>query len=102
VVFSVLGLDRLKIDDPAGAISVHGSAGLWGVLAVALNNAEATFIGQLIGALSIFAWVFAASLLVWGLLRLLVGIRISEEEEYIGADTVECGLEAYPEFTLKK
>ena len=102
VVLSVLGLDRLKIDDPAGAISAHGSAGIWGVLAVPLTNAEASFSGQLIGVVSIFAWVFLASLLVWGILKLVMGIRISAEEEYVGVDAVECGLEAYPEFTLKK
>ena len=102
VVLSVLGLDRLKIDDPAGAISAHGSAGIWGVLAVPLSNAEASLVGQLIGVISIFAWVFVASLLVWGLIRVVIGIRISPEEEYLGVDAVECGLEAYPEFTLKK
>lgn len=102
VVLSVLGLDRLKIDDPAGAISAHGSAGIWGVLAVPLTNAEASFTGQLIGVVSIFAWVFLASLLVWGILKAVMGIRISAEEEYVGVDAVECGLEAYPEFTLKK
>ena len=102
VVLSVLGLDRLKIDDPAGAISAHGSAGIWGVLAVPLTNTEASFTGQLIGVVSIFAWVFLASLLVWGILKAVMGIRISAEEEYIGVDAVECGLEAYPEFTLKK
>jgi Amt family ammonium transporter len=102
VVLSVLGLDRLKIDDPAGAISAHGSAGIWGVLAVPLTNAEAAFSSQLIGVLGIFAWVFIASLIIWGILKVVMGIRISEEEEYIGVDAVECGLEAYPEFTLKK
>ena len=102
VVFSVLGLDRLKIDDPAGAISAHGSAGIWGVLAVPLSNAEASFGAQLIGVVSIFAWVFIVSLVVWGIIKAVVGIRISAEEEYLGVDSVECGLEAYPEFTLKK
>ena len=102
VVFSVLGLDRLKIDDPAGAISAHGSAGIWGVLAVPLSNAEASFGAQLIGVVSIFAWVFIVSLVVWGIIKAVVGIRISAEEEYLGVDAVECGLEAYPEFTLKK
>ena len=102
VVFSVLGLDRLRIDDPAGAISAHGSAGIWGVLAVPLTNAEAAFTGQLIGVGAIVGWVFLASLLVWGILKLVMGIRVSAEEEYVGVDAVECGLEAYPEFTLKK
>ncbi|MFA5677213.1 MAG: ammonium transporter [Pseudomonas sp.] len=102
VVFSVLALDRLKIDDPAGAISAHGSAGIWGVLAVPLTNAEAAFTSQLIGVLAIFGWVFLASLLVWGIIKVIIGIRVSPEEEYLGVDAVECGLEAYPEFTLKK
>jgi Amt family ammonium transporter len=102
VVLSVLGLDRLKIDDPAGAISAHGSAGIWGVLAVPLTNAEAAFSSQLIGVLAIFGWIFLASLLVWGIIKLVFGIRVSAEEEYLGVDSAECGLEAYPEFTLKK
>ena len=102
VVLSVLALDRLKIDDPAGAISAHGSAGIWGVLAVPLTNAEAAFSSQLIGVLAIFGWVFIASLVLWGILRVVMGIRISEEEEYVGVDASECGLEAYPEFTLRK
>ncbi|MDY3198124.1 MAG: ammonium transporter, partial [Pseudomonadaceae bacterium] len=86
----------------AGAISAHGSAGIWGVLAVPLTNAEAAFSSQLIGVLAIFAWVFIASLVVWGIIKLIIGIRVSPEEEYLGVDSVECGLEAYPEFTLKK
>ncbi|CEA04281.1 ammonium transporter [Pseudomonas saudimassiliensis] len=102
VVFSVLALDRLKIDDPAGAISAHGSAGIWGVLAVPLSNAEATFGAQLVGVLAIFGWVFIASLLVWGIIKVVMGIRISEAEEYEGVDISECGMEAYPEFTGKK
>src|SRR5690554_4362148 len=102
VVLSIVTLDKLRIDDPAGAISAHGSAGIWGVLAVPLTNAEAAFSSQLIGVLAIFAWVFIASLVVWGIIKLIIGIRVSPEEEYLGVDSVECGLEAYPEFTLKK
>ncbi|MFU8814192.1 MAG: ammonium transporter [Pseudomonadales bacterium] len=98
VVFSIVGLDKLKIDDPVGAISVHGVAGIWGILAVVFNNEDATIVGQLIGIVGIFAWVFLASLVVWGLLKVAMGIRISEEEEYEGVDLAECGLEAYPEF----
>jgi ammonium transporter, Amt family len=101
VVFSIVGLDKLRIDDPVGAISVHGTAGIWGVFAVLLSDPEATFMGQLIGIVSIFVFVFAASLIVWSLLKALMGIRISEEEEYEGVDQSECGLEAYPEFTVK-
>ncbi|MCP5162349.1 MAG: ammonium transporter [Hahellaceae bacterium] len=99
VVFSIITLDKLKIDDPVGAISVHGVCGLFGVLVVPVTNAEATITGQLIGALAIFAWVFATSLIVWAILKAVMGIRVSEEEEYEGVDLAECGMEAYPEFT---
>lgn len=99
VVFSILGLDKLKLDDPVGAISVHGLAGMWGLLAVPLTNADATFGAQLLGLVSIFLWVFIASLIVWGIIKAVMGLRVSEEEEYEGVDVVECGLEAYPEFT---
>ncbi len=99
VVFSILALDKLKLDDPVGAISVHGVAGMWGLLAVPLTNADATFGAQLLGLVSIFLWVFIASLIVWGIIKAVTGLRVSEEEEYEGVDVVECGLEAYPEFT---
>jgi Amt family ammonium transporter len=99
VVLSIVGLDKLKIDDPVGAISVHGVVGIWGVLAVCFTNPDATFSAQLLGIGSIFAWVFAASFAVWFVLKKTVGIRVSDEEEYEGVDISECGLEAYPEFT---
>ncbi|MCF7201437.1 ammonium transporter [Pseudomonas oligotrophica] len=99
VVFSILALDKLRIDDPVGAISVHGVAGIWGLLAVPLTNADGSFVAQLLGVASIFVWVFVASLAVWGILKAVIGLRVSEEEEYEGVDVVECGLEAYPEFT---
>ncbi len=98
VVFSILALDRLKIDDPVGAISVHGTCGLLGLLLVPLTNDGSSFSGQLIGALTIFVWVFVTSLIVWGILKVTLGIRVTEEEEYTGVDTSECGVEAYPEF----
>ncbi len=101
VVSSIVVLDKLKLDDPVGAISVHGSAGIWGILAVPLTNADATFGAQLVGLFGILAWVFLASLVVWGILKATVGIRVSEEEEYEGVDLVECGMEAYPEFSAK-
>lgn len=97
VVFSILALDKMKIDDPVGAISVHGTCGLLGLMLVPLNS-DATFLGQLGGALTIFVWVFVASLIVWGILKAVMGIRVSEEEEYEGVDLAECGMEAYPEF----
>ncbi|MFP4131861.1 MAG: ammonium transporter, partial [Thiohalospira sp.] len=102
VVFSIVGLDKLKIDDPVGAISVHGTAGIWGVLAVLLSNGDATLGGQLAGLVAIFAWVFLVSLLVWGILKAVMGIRVDEEAEYEGLDYIDCGMEAYPEFTGSK
>ena len=98
IVFSILALDKMKIDDPVGAISVHGTCGLLGLMLVPLTNSEATFVGQIVGALTIFVWVFAASFVVWYLLKLIMGIRVTEEEEYQGVDVSECGVEAYPEF----
>lgn len=102
VVFAIVGFDKIKIDDPVGAISVHGAAGIWGTLAVCLTNPQASLGAQLLGIACIFAWVFIASLVVWSIIKAVVGLRVSEEEEYEGVDLVECGMEAYPEFTGKK
>ena len=99
VVFSILGLDKLRLDDPVGAISAHGTCGIWGLLAVTLSNPEATLAAQLLGVGVIFVFVFASSLVVWLILKGTVGIRVSRDTEYVGMDIVECGLEAYPEFT---
>jgi Amt family ammonium transporter len=99
VVISILTLDKLKIDDPVGAISVHGVVGLLGLLLVPITNGSTSFSGQLIGAATIFVWVFLASLVVWVILKAVMGIRISEEAEFTGVDLAECGMEAYPEFT---
>ena len=100
VVGSIVTLDRkFRIDDPVGAISVHGTAGIWGVLAVLLSNEDATVFGQLAGLVVIFSWVFLVSLLAWFVLKKTVGIRVTEQQEYEGVDLHECGLEAYPEFT---
>lgn len=99
VVPSIVLLDKLKIDDPVGAISVHGVAGIWGILAVVFNNPDATIVGQLTGIVGIFAWVFLASLAVWAILKFTMGIRLSEEDEEVGADISETGIEAYPEFS---
>ena len=103
VVFSILTLDKLKIDDPVGAISVHGVVGFLGLMLVPITNpltddGGASFTGQLAGAVTIFTWVFVASLVVWGILKVVMGIRVSEEEEYEGMDIADCGMEAYPEF----
>ena len=102
VVLSIVWFDRkLRIDDPVGAISVHGVVGLWGLLAVPLTNSDVTFSAQIVGALTIFVWVFVASGLVWYALKSIIGIRVSAEEEDDGVDLTECGLEAYPEFVSK-
>jgi Amt family ammonium transporter len=102
VVFSIITLDKLKIDDPVGAISVHGVVGLLGLLLVPVTNSESSFSGQLIGAATIFVWVFAVSSVVWLVLKSTIGIRVTEEEEYEGVDLSECGMEAYPEFVSSK
>jgi len=100
VVFSIVTLDKLKIDDPVGAISVHGTVGLLGLLLVPVTNGEnSSFMGQIIGGLTIFFWVFITSGIVWYALKMIMGIRVSEEDEYRGVDVSECGMEAYPEFT---
>jgi Amt family ammonium transporter len=99
VVFSIIFMDKVKIDDPVGAISVHGACGLLGLLLVPITNDGVSFSGQIIGALTIFIWVFVTSMIVWSILKAVMGIRVSEEEEAMGCDVAECGLEAYPEFT---
>jgi Amt family ammonium transporter len=99
VVFSILALDKIKIDDPVGAISVHGTCGLFGLLLVPITNSNSTFFGQIVGAATIFVWVFGASFIVWMVLKAVMGLRVTAEEEDQGVDIAECGLEAYPEFT---
>ncbi|MEJ6612312.1 MAG: ammonium transporter [Porticoccus sp.] len=99
VVFSVLFMDKIKIDDPVGAISVHGVVGIWGLLAVCLSaNDSATLMGQLTGIVVIFAWTFVTSFIVWAIIKAVIGIRVTEQEEVDGIDASECGLAAYPEF----
>ena len=102
VVLSIVTLDKLRIDDPVGAISAHGVCGLLGLLLVPVTNGDASFTGQLIGALTIFVWVFVMSLIVWGIIKAVMGIRVTEEDEYEGVDLSECGMEAYPEFVSGK
>jgi len=99
VVFAIVTLDKMKIDDPVGAISVHGTVGMWGLIAVVISNEEATMTAQLTGLATIFIWTFVASLIVWMVVKMVMGIRVSEEEEFEGVDLSECGMEAYPEFT---
>ena len=99
VVFSIVFFDKMKIDDPVGAISVHGAGGLLGLLLVPITNDGVSFSGQIIGALTIFLWVFGTSFVVWMAIKAVMGLRVTEEEEAQGVDVSECGLEAYPEFT---
>ncbi len=98
VVFSIIYLDKLKIDDPVGAISVHGVVGLWGLIAVCLGG-EVGIGSQLTGALVIFLWTFIMSGIVFYIIDMAMGVRVSEEDELKGVDAAECGIEAYPEFT---
>ena len=98
VVFSIVTLDKLRIDDPVGAISVHGTVGVFGIFAVLLSDSDATFMGQLVGTLTIFGWVFGTSLVAWMAIKAVMGIRVSAEEEEEGLDIIDCGMEAYPEF----
>ena len=98
VVLSIVGLDKIKIDDPVGAISVHGTCGVWGLMAVLITSDDATLTGQLTGLGAIFGFTFVAALVVWFLVKLVIGIRLSEEDELLGADKAEIGIVAYPEF----
>jgi len=101
MVGSVVLLERAGIDDPVGAISVHGAAGLWGVVAVALFSTDATLIPQLIGAVSIIGWAFVTSYIVFKLIDVTVGLRVTREEELTGLDISEHGSDAYPEFVFQ-
>jgi len=98
VVMAVPMLDKLKIDDVVGAIPVHLVCGIWGTIAVPLTNEDATFGAQILGIASIGAFTFIASFIVWFVLKMTMGIRVSEEEEAVGLDKAELGMEAYPEF----
>ena len=102
MTLSVMALERLKIDDPVGAISVHGTAGLWGVLAVALFSGDAAIGTQVIGAVAIVTWAFGTSFIVFKLIDITVGMRVSEQEERDGLDRSEHGGEAYPEFVFQE
>ena len=98
VVLSVPLLDRFKIDDVVGAIPAHLVCGIWGTLAVPLTNTGTSFITQAIGVVAIGGFVVVMSAIGWFLLKLTIGVRVSEEEEQTGLDKTEIGLEAYPEF----
>ena len=96
VVFSIVTLDKMQIDDPVGAISAHGTAGIWGLLAVSLTSGA--LVAQIYGAAVIFLWTFIASFITWKIIKMFFGLRVSEGEEDEGVDISECGLQAYPEF----
>ena len=98
VVLSVIILDKARIDDPVGAISAHGTCGIWGLMAVVLSNSDATLGAQLYGIAVIFTWTFVMSFIFWGILKVVMGIRLTDDHEALGADVAECGMEAYPEF----
>jgi Amt family ammonium transporter len=98
VVFAVPFFDKLKIDDVVGAISAHLVAGVWGTLAVALFSTDATIVAQITGIVAIGIFVVVTSAVAWFLIKLIVGLRVSDEEEEQGLDKAELGLEAYPEF----
>ncbi len=102
VVFSILMFDKLKIDDPVGAISVHGVCGIWGTLAVAIFSAEATFGVQLLGTVTILATTFLFTLIVFGAIKYTIGVRVSLEVESDGLDISEHGHYAYPDFSPVK
>jgi len=98
VVFAIVTIDKMKIDDPVGAISVHGVCGFLGLMLAPITNPDVTFFGQFVGGVTIFVWVFVVSLIAWAIIKAVMGIRVSEQEEYEGVDMAECGMEAYPEF----
>tara|TARA_R110002095_G_scaffold24036_2_gene25126 strand:- start:1591 stop:2949 length:1359 start_codon:yes stop_codon:yes gene_type:complete len=98
VVIAVPLLDKLKIDDVVGAISVHLVAGIWGTLAVPLSNGDATFGAQIMGIVGVGVFMIVTSSVLWMLLKFTIGIRVSEEDEDMGLDRAELGMEAYPEF----
>ena len=118
VVFSIMAFDRAKIDDPVGAISVHLVCGIWGTLAVGLfaiegvggidaagifyGGSTALLINQLIGVAAVGAFTFIGSLIVWGILKVTMGIRVPISEEVQGLDIGEHGNVAYPEFLSRK
>ncbi len=99
VVAAIIFIDKAKIDDPVGALSVHGVVGMWGLIAVAFTNPEGSLVAQLTGIVVIFAWVFGTSFVTWLVIKAVMGLRVTEEEELEGCDRSECGLDAYPEFT---
>ena len=99
VVFTVPLLDKFQIDDVVGAIPVHLVAGIWGTLAVPITNGDASFGTQITSIVIVGVFTFVVSWIVWTILKMTIGIRVSEEVELAGLDNAELGMEAYPEFS---
>jgi len=98
VVLAIPMLDKFKIDNVVGAVPVHLFAGIWGTIAVVFSNSDANIGSQLYGILAIGAFTVIASSIVWYAIKLIIGIRVSEEQELEGVDVSEVGMEAYPDF----
>jgi Amt family ammonium transporter len=98
VVLSINMFDKLRVDDPVGAISVHGICGVWGTLAVGIFAAEYSFVTQLIGTLAVVGFTFLFSFTVFAILKFTMGVRVSAEVELGGLDLEEHGNNAYPSF----
>ncbi|MEL6377127.1 MAG: ammonium transporter, partial [Pseudomonadota bacterium] len=98
VVLTIPMLDKFKLDDVVGAIPVHLFAGIWGTIAVVFSNGDANIVTQITGIVAYGVFTFVASLVVWFILKAVMGIRVEEEAEINGLDTSELGMEAYPEF----
>jgi Amt family ammonium transporter len=100
VVFAIVFIDRAKIDDPVGAISVHGICGIWGTLAVGIfsTNPAHSFVTQLIGTFSVALFALVASLILFSVIKAILGVRVNEEEEDVGLDVAEHGQPSYADF----
>jgi len=98
MALTVTLLDRLKLDDVVGAVPVHLAGGIWGTMAVPISNPAANFMTQGVGVVAIAVFGIVTSLLTWSLIKIVMGLRISDESEEIGIDRAEVGLDAYPEF----
>ena len=98
VIFTIPMLDKMKIDDVVGAIPVHLFAGIWGTIAVVFYNADTNIVTQLTGIVAYGVFTFVVSIVLWFILKAIMGIRVSEEAEVMGLDVAELGMEAYPDF----
>lgn len=98
VVLTVPLLDKFKIDDVVGAIPAHLVCGIWGTMIVPLSNGDASYFGQLVGVVATGVFVCAASAIVWTLLKVTIGVRVSDEDQQVGLDRAETGVDSYPEF----